>query len=181
MSCDERPNLSGAVQEINNWGAIYDEAYATQNAANADPSLNFSGYDNSYTPRVPHQIPVVREWVETTCERIAALHPRRALEMGAGQGMIMLRVAQVARELYIACDLSQFSVAFCKEILESDARFHLPHVRRPLLLLLATPARSISAAYHACGSILGCRSNGATADCQGERVRVSRRSAARRW
>jgi hypothetical protein len=79
---------------------------------------------------VPHQIPVVREWVETTCERIAELRPRRALEMGCGQGMIMLRCAKFCDELYIACDLSQYSVNYCKEILEKDPRFSLPHVRR---------------------------------------------------
>lgn len=120
---------SAAVQEVQAWGAVYDEAYSAQTSANSDPSLNFSGYDNSYTPRSPHQIPVVREWVETTCERIAALQPRRALEMGCGQGMIMLRCAKVARQLYVACDLSQFSVNYCRHILASDPRFELPHVR----------------------------------------------------
>jgi 2-polyprenyl-3-methyl-5-hydroxy-6-metoxy-1,4-benzoquinol methylase len=120
-----------ALQEIQAWGAIYDEAYASQNAANADPSLNFSGYDNSYTPHIPHQIPVVREWVETTCMRIAALNPKRALEMGCGQGMIMLRCAEMAEELYVACDLSQYSVNYCSDILENDPRFKLPHVRSP--------------------------------------------------
>ena len=129
--------VSCSLQEINNWGAIYDEAYATQNAANADPSLNFSGYDNSYTPHIPHQIPVVREWVETTCERLAALKPKRALEMGAGQGMIMLRCAKFTPELYIACDLSQYSVNYCKDILEKDPRFSLPHVRCSELLVLS--------------------------------------------
>lgn len=120
----------GRAQEVAAWATIYDEAYASQNAANADPSLNFSGYDNSYTPRVPHQAPVVREWVETTVARIERLKPRRALEMGCGQGMIMLRAARFTPELYIACDLSSFSVDYCKDVLERDARFHLPHVRR---------------------------------------------------
>lgn len=117
------------MQEVQAWGAIYDEAYSSQSAANIDPSLNFSGYDNSYTPRIPHQIPVVREWVESTCDRIAALEPSRALEMGCGQGMIMLRCAKVARQLYIACDLSQYSINYCRDILENDSRFRLPHVR----------------------------------------------------
>ena len=70
------------ADEINAWADIYNEAYDAQTAANEDPTLNFSGYDNSYTPHVPHEPPVVREWVETTCERIAEFKAKRAMEMG---------------------------------------------------------------------------------------------------
>ena len=107
------------LDEVNKWGAIYEEAYASQNAVNSDPTLNFSGYDNSYTPRVPHKPETVREWVETTCVRLAALRPRRALEMGAGNGMMLLRTARVEGcERYIGCDLSQYSVDYVKGVLE---------------------------------------------------------------
>uniref|UniRef100_A0A061R6I9 Amino acid adenylation domain protein n=1 Tax=Tetraselmis sp. GSL018 TaxID=582737 RepID=A0A061R6I9_9CHLO len=107
------------LDEVEKWGAIYEEAYASQNAVNEDPTLNFSGYDNSYTPRIPHKAEVVREWVETTCVRLAELKPRRALEMGAGNGMMLLRTARVPGcERYIGCDLSSFSVDYVKEVLE---------------------------------------------------------------
>lgn len=107
------------LDEVEKWGAIYEEAYASQNAVNEDPTLNFSGYDNSYTPRVPHKPETVREWVETTCVRLAALRPRRALEMGAGNGMMLLRTARVPGcERYIGCDLSQASVDYVRSVLE---------------------------------------------------------------
>ena len=50
--------------------------------------------DNSFTPRIPHELHVVKEWVERTCDRVMALKPRRALELGCGNGMIMLRCAK---------------------------------------------------------------------------------------
>eukprot|EP00873_Tetraselmis_striata_P015498 jgi/Tetstr1/435762/TSEL_024655.t1 len=116
-----KPVASSAqdLDEVAKWGAIYEEAYASQNAVNEDPTLNFSGYDNSYTPRVPHRAEVVREWVETTCARLAALAPRRALEMGAGNGMMLLRTARLpACERYIGCDLSAHSVNYVEQVLK---------------------------------------------------------------
>eukprot|EP01025_Chloroclados_australasicus_P060839 TRINITY_DN786_c0_g1_i7.p1 TRINITY_DN786_c0_g1~~TRINITY_DN786_c0_g1_i7.p1 ORF type:complete len:2036 (-),score=275.34 TRINITY_DN786_c0_g1_i7:531-6638(-) len=120
--------ISKDLEEINQWGAIYDEAYASQNAANDDPSLNFSGYDNSYTPRVPHQIFVVKEWVETTCDRILELKPKRALEMGCGQGMILLRVAKHCED-YIGCDLSTQACQYVQDILDTHPNFQIPNTR----------------------------------------------------
>jgi len=104
------------LEEIASWGAIYDSAYASQNAINSDPTLNFSGYDNSFTPRIPHELHVVREWVERTCERVMALQPRRALELGCGNGMIMLRCA-LGCERYVACDLSEQAVDYCNQVI----------------------------------------------------------------
>jgi hypothetical protein len=49
------------LETIASWGAIYDSAYSSQNAVNDDPTLNFSGYDNSFMPRVPHELHVVKE------------------------------------------------------------------------------------------------------------------------
>ena len=107
------------LDEVEKWGAIYEEAYASQNAVNDDPTLNFSGYDNSYTPRIPHKAEVVREWVETTCARLANLCPSRALEMGAGNGMMLLRTARLPGcERYIGCDLSSCSVEYVREVLQ---------------------------------------------------------------
>ena len=60
-----------------------------------------------------HAPPVVREWVETICGRIAKLKPNRALELGAGNGMILLRLAQ-ACEHYVGTDLSTTAIEYVR-------------------------------------------------------------------
>lgn len=116
------------LEEAMQWGAIYDSAYATENALNDDPTLNFSGYDNSYTPRVPHKQETIREWVERTVDRIMRLKPKRALEQGCGNGMILLRCAAYSGvDRYLGADLSEQAVSYCKEVLKQP-RFNMPHV-----------------------------------------------------
>jgi putative CocE/NonD family hydrolase len=116
------------LEEALQWGAIYDSAYATENAVNDDPTLNFSGYDNSYTPRVPHKQETIKEWVERTCERINSLKPRRALEQGCGNGMILLRcAAEKGVDRYLGADLSEQAVSYCQEVLKQP-RFRMSHV-----------------------------------------------------
>ena len=69
--------INDDLAEAEAWGAVYDEAYAARDALDeSDPSLNFSGYGDSYTPGKVHEPDVVREWVETICERIMALRPK---------------------------------------------------------------------------------------------------------
>lgn len=116
------------LDEALQWGAIYDSAYATENAVNDDPTLNFSGYDNSYTPRIPHKQETIKEWVERTCDRINMLKPKRALEQGCGNGMILLRCAAYKGvERYLGADLSEQAVSYCEEVLKQP-RFNMPHV-----------------------------------------------------
>eukprot|EP00238_Polyblepharides_amylifera_P007186 CAMPEP_0196581928 /NCGR_PEP_ID=MMETSP1081-20130531/36516_1 /TAXON_ID=36882 /ORGANISM="Pyramimonas amylifera, Strain CCMP720" /LENGTH=2100 /DNA_ID=CAMNT_0041902337 /DNA_START=165 /DNA_END=6464 /DNA_ORIENTATION=- len=106
------------LEEIASWGAIYDSAYASQNAVNDDPTLNFSGYDNSFTPRIPHEVHVVKEWVEQSCVRVMRLKPQNALELGCGNGMILLRCAQGCKR-YVAADLSEQAMDYVAEVLRT--------------------------------------------------------------
>jgi len=120
--------INDDLAEAEAWGAVYDEAYAARDALDeSDPSLNFSGYGDSYTPGKVHEPDVVREWVETICERIMALRPKRALELGCGNGMILLRVAK-ACEAYVGTDLSKNAVEYVRDVVTSHPDFLLPHV-----------------------------------------------------
>ena len=120
-------DLTKDLAEAEAWGAVYDEAYAARDALDeSDPSLNFSGYGNSYTPGRVHRPEVVREWVETICERIAGLRPRRALELGCGNGMILLRIAKLC-ERYVGTDLSANAIDYVRDVITSHPDFILPH------------------------------------------------------
>jgi SAM-dependent methyltransferase len=119
--------LAKDLADAEAWGAVYDEAYAARDALDeSDPSLNFSGYLNSYTPGRVHRPEVVREWVETICDRIAALRPRRALELGCGNGMILLRVAKLC-ERYVGTDLAANAVDYVRDVITRHPDFTLPH------------------------------------------------------
>lgn len=126
--------------EVNAWGSIYDEAYAKADAINSDPTLNYSGYGNSYTPGAVHEIPTILEWVETTCGRIFDLFqaeqtvPKRVLEMGCGNGMILFRCAQhPGTELYHGADISTEATQYIMKQLNSKEEPSflppLPHVQ----------------------------------------------------
>ena len=46
------------------WGAVYDSAYAAADAVTDDPALNFSGYGDSFDPGHVHDPPTVAEWAD---------------------------------------------------------------------------------------------------------------------
>lgn len=65
LAADSAADSAQDLDEAAAWGAIYDEAYATKRAATDDPTLNWSGYDNSYTPGILHKEATVKEWVKS--------------------------------------------------------------------------------------------------------------------
>ena len=124
---DVASDVTKDLAEAEAWGAVYDEAYAARDALDeSDPSLNFSGYGNSYTPGRVHRPETVREWVETICARISNLRPKRALELGCGNGMILLRVAKLC-ERYVGTDLSANAVDYVRDVIAKHPDFILPH------------------------------------------------------
>ncbi|MGV1008332.1 MAG: amino acid adenylation domain-containing protein [Dermatophilaceae bacterium] len=117
----------GWVEHLGSWGRIWDEAYAAAPGADAaaetaEPAPagpagpagpaeqcdDFSGWVSSYTGE---DLPAehMREWADRTAERVLALRPRSVLEIGAGTGLILRRVAP-ACERYCAVDMSATAV-----------------------------------------------------------------------
>src|SRR5579872_3900727 len=69
-----------------------------------DLAFDTTGWKSSYTG---DDIPAVemRSWVESTVSRILALEPRHVLEIGAGRGLLLSRIAPLV-DSYWATDLS---------------------------------------------------------------------------
>lgn len=83
------------------WRAIFDDSLVSDPAAD---DLDLSGWNSSYDRR-PMAVAHMREWVETTVERITGLAPRRVLEVGCGTGLLLWRLAPLV-DSYQAIDLS---------------------------------------------------------------------------
>jgi non-ribosomal peptide synthetase component F/SAM-dependent methyltransferase/aryl carrier-like protein len=107
------------------WEEVFDRAYAAVPEP-AAPDFNIAGWNSTYTgePLTPEEM---REWVDTTVERILALKPRRVLEIGCGTGLLLARIAPFC-EVYRATD----SAATALELVRTrllERRPELAHAR----------------------------------------------------
>ncbi|MGA5207436.1 amino acid adenylation domain-containing protein [Streptomyces variegatus] len=87
--------------QVQAWQGIYESLYAAPTAAFGE---DFSGWNSSYDA-APIPLEEMREWRRETVARVRRLRPRRVLEIGAGTGLLLSRLAPDARE-YWATDFS---------------------------------------------------------------------------
>lgn len=86
------------------WQQVFDALYRD----GAGPADDFSGWTSSYDGR-PIPLEEMREWRDATVDRIMSLRPRRLLEIGAGTGLMLSRLAPGC-EQYWATDISAAAV-----------------------------------------------------------------------
>ncbi len=94
-------------EQVEQWRTVFDDTY-TQPTSQPDPTFNIAGWNSSYTGEA---IPVeeMRDWVENTISAIAALKPKRVLEIGVGTGLLMFGLAPHC-QLYVGTDISQGTI-----------------------------------------------------------------------
>jgi amino acid adenylation domain-containing protein len=112
------PAPDEAVQHISHWQVLYDETYGKAPAMDeaGDPAFNIQGWNSSYTGE-PIPAAEMREWVDTTVERLLALPHRRVLEVGCGTGLVLFRVAPDA-ERYLGTDFSAVALGHVRRQVE---------------------------------------------------------------
>ncbi|MBE1535922.1 non-ribosomal peptide synthetase [Actinomadura algeriensis] len=86
-----------ADEQIAEWRQIYDAEYTE--VGTVVHAEEFAGWDSSYDG-APIPLDDMREWRETTVERIRGLNPRRVLEIGVGAGLLLTRLAPDADEYW---------------------------------------------------------------------------------
>jgi amino acid adenylation domain-containing protein len=128
---------SEQAAQVSQWSELFDDLYRQQ-AAGADPTFNIVGWNSTYTD-LPLPGGEMEEWLEDTIGRIAALEPRRVLEIGCGTGMILFRIAPLC-ELYTGTDISGRALEYIESQL---GRVDLPGIDRSRVRLLQRSAEQL--------------------------------------
>ncbi|MBB5804998.1 SAM-dependent methyltransferase [Saccharothrix ecbatanensis] len=114
------PERSADVSEaraaaVDSWRAVFDETYGSI-GDDLTPAAATTGWNDSFTgkPIAPAQM---AEWVDTTVARIAALAPKRVLEIGAGTGLLVRPlVSSGTIDTYVATDFSASAITVLDQL-----------------------------------------------------------------
>jgi amino acid adenylation domain-containing protein len=90
--------------QVAEWRMVFDRTYESGRGAGS-PELDLSGWISSYTGE-PIPEAEMREWVDSTVERIRSLEPQSILEIGCGTGLLLSRLAPSCSR-YWATDISE--------------------------------------------------------------------------
>mmetsp|Transcript_118028 Transcript_118028/g.378332 ORF Transcript_118028/g.378332 Transcript_118028/m.378332 type:complete len:1518 (+) Transcript_118028:176-4729(+) len=130
-----------ALDQVSRWGAVYDEMYLEEDnsVSEQDPTLNWSGYIDTYSGR-SHSEPVIKEWVERSCEQVScqkrlfeanrtAGRQTCILEIGCGNGMLLFRLAPLVGDAsqgrYIGTDISSTALRYVENLRQRREYAHL--------------------------------------------------------
>ncbi|AKJ02445.1 amino acid adenylation domain-containing protein [Archangium gephyra] len=92
------------AEQVSQWQVLYDDAY-NRAADEEDAEFNTASWNSSYTGE-PISDEEMKEYVDHTLARLRELEPRRALEIGCGTGLLLVRLAPHC-ELFTGADFAQ--------------------------------------------------------------------------
>jgi len=102
-----------AGQQVELWQSIFDDGYYQQDTEIDDPTLNFTGWNDSYTGQ-PYAKAEMEEWRDKTVEQILELAPKRVWEIGCGTGMLLFKIAPHC-QTFIGTDFSTKALQYVRE------------------------------------------------------------------
>ncbi|MYW17499.1 methyltransferase, partial [Streptomyces sp. SID2955] len=102
--------------QLSEWRDLYDSVYTT--APRTAFGENFASWHSSYDGE-PIPLPQMREWRDTTVDRIRALRPRRVLEIGVGTGLLLAGLAPECEE-YWGTDFSPSVIEELRRHVDAD-------------------------------------------------------------
>lgn len=120
-----------ASSQVRKWRKTYDLTQLAKPAASSPFAFNIAGWNSSYT-RQPIPPEDMREWVETTFQRVSALAATEVLEIGCGTGLLLLRLARSCQR-YVALDFAPSVLMRLREQLAQaeDLRGKVELLERP--------------------------------------------------
>jgi amino acid adenylation domain-containing protein len=104
------------------WRDVYDSRYAQDAQSRADAAV----WTNSRTGE-PYSEADIRAWADATVNRIAALAPRRVLEIGCGSGLLLSRIAP-GTERYVGTDISGQALELLRGQAQTPTQVELRHL-----------------------------------------------------
>jgi amino acid adenylation domain-containing protein len=96
-------SVVAADEQVREWQEIYDQGYLE--VTDEDLGEDFNLWVSSYTGE-PIPVDQMRAWQDAAVDRILGFTPRRVLELGAGTGLLLARIAGSV-ETYWATDFSE--------------------------------------------------------------------------
>ncbi len=131
---DAGASAEAVASHVETWRTLFDQTYAPgadpaesvtdpgsmvhEENDEADPRLNFAGWNSSYTGK-PIQVEEMREWRDGTLALLRALSPRRVMEVGCGTGLLVTGLAADCLD-YLATDTSEQALANVARLCEDD-------------------------------------------------------------
>ncbi|KRV50463.1 non-ribosomal peptide synthetase [Wenjunlia vitaminophila] len=103
-------------RQVDQWRRTHDLLYAA--AGSERLRENFAGWNSTYDGR-PIPLPEMRDWRAATVRRIAALRPRRVLEIGVGSGLVLGQIAPRC-DSYWGLDASAQAIASLRRQLAAE-------------------------------------------------------------
>ena len=99
-------------EKLAQWQGVWEGTYA-KTESSGSPELDLRGWVDSYHGR-PIPADEMRSWADGSAEQVLALGPRRVLELGAGTGLMLFRIAPHC-EAYHATDFSEEAIRLLRD------------------------------------------------------------------
>lgn len=111
----------GADEIVAGWTRVWDDAYASGDAA--DPEFDLAGWTSAIDGE-PIPGSVMKEWLRGTVDRVRTVGARRVLEIGCGTGLVTARCAGET-DRWVACDVSVAATERVRAIAEAHDWSHV--------------------------------------------------------
>ncbi|NEP59190.1 MAG: amino acid adenylation domain-containing protein, partial [Symploca sp. SIO2G7] len=113
---NQLPSEQLSTSQLSLWQEVWDNTYKETTVAK-DPKFNIIGWRDSYTGQpIPEQ--EMRQWLDSTIERILCLKPKRILEIGCGTGMLLFHIAPHTSR-YCGTDISDKAIFYIEHQLKT--------------------------------------------------------------